>query len=66
MKNNYINIGMSEYGDDVLYHNGKSFDDINMVKCKFMHNFGSLTTVIVVSTGKQLVKLHKDFYIKQN
>ena len=65
MKNDYVNIGMSEYGDKVLCHNGKALNEDNMLECEFMHNFGSLTTVRVVSTGRQLVKLHKDFYVKQ-
>ena len=55
---------MLEYGDIVLYHNGKALNEDNMIECEFMHNFGRLTTVRVVSTGKQLVKLHKDFYVK--
>ena len=65
MINNYVNIGTSEYGDIVLYHTGKALNEDNMIECEFMHNFGRLTTVRVVSTGKQLVKLHKDFYVKQ-
>ena len=65
MKNDYENIGTPEYGDKVLCHNGKAFNEGNMLECEFMHNFGHLTTVRVVSTGKQLVGLHKDFYVKQ-
>jgi len=64
MKNDYENIGTPEYGDKVLYHTGGSFNEDNMVECEFMHNFGNITTVRVVSTGKQIVRLHKEFYVK--
>ena len=65
MVTNYVNIGMSVYGDIVLYHTGGSINGDTMVECEFMHNFGCITTVRVVSTGKLLVKLNKYFYVKQ-